>query len=175
MVKGGSVLYLVSLYFDKQTDYILSNLMKQIARKSGNSYMLERQIPPHLTIGMVRQGKETDLLQHLDRCVKHWNRTEIAIVSIGCFKPHVLFLATVLNRALHEMCVDVNKAFTEEQSRYQPFHWLPHITMARTLNEPQMQQAFHVLQANFNPLKGTITEVGLSTGNPYQDIKRWKL
>ena len=76
-------MYLVSLYFDKQTDYILSNLMKQIARKSGNSYMLERQIPPHLTIGMVRQGKETDLLQHLDRCVKYWNRTEIAIVSIG--------------------------------------------------------------------------------------------
>lgn len=168
-------MYLVSLYFDKQTDDILSNLMKQIARKSKNNYMLERKIPPHLTIGMVGQGKEEELLYYLDTCISQWSRAKIDIVSIGCFKPHVLFLATVLNRPLHEMCVDVNKVFSEKKSRYQPFHWLPHISMARNLNELQMQQAFQVLQANFTPLQGTIVEVGLSTGNPYHDVKRWKL
>ena len=76
-------MYLVSLYFDKQTDYILSNLMKQIAKKGGNSYMLERQIPPHLTIGMVKQGKETDLLQHL-ACIIFGNRVEQSIARNVC-------------------------------------------------------------------------------------------
>ncbi len=172
-------MYLISLYFDNQTEEVFQRYMIRTAEKTGNFYMLEHQIPPHLTIASCKGRKEEELIRALDACAGSWRAGMINWMVIGSFKPHVLFLMPVLNRYLHELCVSVNTAADElggrEGDRYRPFGWMPHVTIARTLTEQQMIMGFHVLQANFSPFSGMGTRIGLARSNPYQDIKMWKL
>ena len=55
-------MYLVSLYFDSQTEKTLRKHMEKVAVKTGNAYMAEHRIPPHLTVAacencrMARRG-----------------------------------------------------------------------------------------------------------------------
>lgn len=173
-------MYLVSLYFDRQTEEKLRNYITRTAEKTGNFYMLEHQIPPHITIAACKSMKEEELIGALDTCAGTWHAETIDWAAIGSFKPHVLFLMPVLNRYLHELCISANTAIDRvgergEASRYQPFNWMPHTTIARTLTEQQMLTGFHVLQANFSPFSGIGVRIGLARSNPYQDIKMWEL
>ena len=53
---------------------------------------------------------------------------------------------------------------------YQPYSWMPHITLGKCLDKEQMRQAFGVLQDLFMPIDGRITKIGLSTVNPYREV-----
>ena len=61
------------------------------------------------------------------------------------------------------------------QNSYRPFSWLPHITIARGLSEPQMRQAFSCMQADFEVFTARIERIGLAESRPYTDIKVWEL
>lgn len=54
-------------------------------------------------------------------------------------------------------------------------HVPPHITLAKRLDEGQLQKALEVMQAGFTPVTGLITEVGLSEVNPHKDVERIRL
>lgn len=190
-------MYLVSLYFDEETEKRIQKLMDSVARKCGNTYMQDKMIPPHLTIAAVDDDREEQVIEALDLIFSKWQQEEIRWVATGSFKPHVLFIIPVLNEYLHKMSVEVNNTLQRlicaeygsnykddiklnERQRsigltYLPFGWLPHTTIARTLSEEQMMTAFRVLQANFVPFSGKVTRVGLAKNNPHQDIKIWEL
>lgn len=173
-------MYLLSLYFDNETDICLQNLINKVAEKTGNFYMLDKAIPPHITIAEINDGEENLLIQTLDYVIRNWSSDKLDWVSIGSFKPHVLFLQPVLNTYLNELSVSVNKILSEkglvkEESRYIPFNWLPHTTIARNLSESQMEKAFKVLQTNFVPFSGKVIKAGLAKSNPYHDIYTWEL
>lgn len=172
-------MYLVSLYFDETSDHMIRRQIERIAEKSGNLYMLEHQIPPHITIASCKEGEPDKLIEALDSVMQRQKQGEIQWVAAGSFLPHVLFLTPVLNRYLHALsiaCHDVLQAFqTEtEQNKYQPFAWLPHTTVARTMSDEQMVRGLRVLQANFRPFSGKIVRAGLAESHPYQDIKTWR-
>lgn len=173
-------MYRLSLYFDRETERRLQRYMEQVAAKTGNSYMLDQQILPHLTIASFREGREEELVRAMEALAGTWRRGRIDWVSPGCFKPHVLFLAPVLNRYLHELCLSANQAgeqFCERgrQNHCRPFAWFPHTTIGRQLTEDQMLAGFHILQANFQPFSGTAVKAGLAKSRPYRDIRVWQL
>lgn len=175
-------MYLVSLYFDEETERILQKYIKRTAEKTGNFYMLEHQILPHLTIAACNSKRERELIAALDACAGLWHAGSIDWAGVGSFKPRVLFLLPVLSLYLHELCVSANAAAEragrnvgEGINRYRPFGWIPHTTIARTLSEKQMLAGFHILQADFTPFTGKGTRIGLARSNPYQDIKVWEL
>ena len=41
-------MYLVSLYFDEKTNRRLKNYIEQVADKTGNTFMVDRNVPPIL-------------------------------------------------------------------------------------------------------------------------------
>lgn len=43
-------MYLISLYFDTTTEKNMRKLMEQAASTSGNTFMLDGNIPPHITV-----------------------------------------------------------------------------------------------------------------------------
>ena len=43
-------MYHISLYFDEKTNKIIQQYINLIAKKSGNTYMLDNQVPPHITL-----------------------------------------------------------------------------------------------------------------------------
>ena len=74
-----------------------------------------------------------------------------------------------------EESINPRKRSKNEKNSYRPFSWLPHITIARGLGEPQMRQAFSCMQADFEMFTARIERIGLAESRPYTDIKVWKL
>lgn len=55
-------MYLVSVYFDKTAEHILQRYINKIAEKTGNSFMVDNNVPPHMTISEIEARSENVLL-----------------------------------------------------------------------------------------------------------------
>ena len=173
-------MYLISIYFDEKTDKQIRKIMAQVAEKTGNNFMRDNHVPPHITVAAVETKHEELLLARVEELVKQFGRGDIQLVSVGTFSSQVIFVQPVLNEYLHELV----KIFTQELGQiedticsayYQPFHWLPHCTIGKQLSKVQMQQAFDVLQNQFAPMDGKVVRIGIAKTNPHRDIKVWEI
>ena len=64
-------MYLISVYFDDKSNKIISNYINKIAQKTGNTFMTDNHVPPHLTIMSVEAREEkklTEVMEQLERC-----------------------------------------------------------------------------------------------------------
>jgi len=179
-------MYLISAYFDENTNKILKHLQQRIADKTGNDFMIRNNVMPHLTISAI-EARNVDVLipafekvcreklQPLDeKGVVNINNT-INIVSVGQFFPRVIYAAPVLNEYMMNLSISIYNEFatipeTNISKFYQPYLWMPHITLGKCLDKEQMRQAFAVLQDLFMPIDGWIAKIGLSTVNPYREV-----
>lgn len=173
-------MYLISAYFDPDSVQVIQKHIDRTAVKTGNFYMITKQIPPHITVAACDDKADLEKLKNcLEKKLETQGRIQLEWAAIGSFKPHVLFLTPVMNQSLHELCTAANEAIqksgAEAAGRYKPFGWMPHTTLARRLDEKQMLTAFRVMQANFEPFSGEIVRVGLAKSQPYQDVKIWEL
>ena len=169
-------MYLVSVYFDKTAVHILQRYINKIAEKTGNSFMVDNNVPPHMTISAIEARSENALLGAMDNLRNSLSNGTISIVSVGQLLPYVFYATPVLNgylQDLSEKVFDEMKSIPESTvSRYyKPMSWLPHMT----LTKEQMQMAFSVMQESFVPFEATITEIGLARVNPHRDVVRWEL
>ena len=190
-------MYLISIYFDAQTSASLEKLIKRVADVTGNTFMLDNQVPPHITVAAVETRREDELLDCINQLVcesrnddervlatrdmsKSAMRSgELQWVSVGAFFPQVLFVQPVLNEYLHNLSVVLSEKLSEIEETnvspyYQPFGWLPHCTIAKQLTKEQMVEAFKVLQQHFVPMEGRVTRIGVARTNPHRDIKVWE-
>lgn len=185
-IQGVLGMYLISAYFDENTNEILKHLQQKIADKTGNDFMIRNNVMPHLTISAI-EARNVDVLipafekvcreklQPLDeKGVVNVNNT-INIVSVGQLFPRVIYAAPVLNEYMMNLSISIYNEFTTIPETniskfYQPYSWMPHITLGKCLDKEQMRQAFAVLQDLFMPIDGRITKIGLSTVNPYREM-----
>ena len=99
-------MYLISAYFDENTNKILKHLQQRIADKTGNDFMIRNNVVPHLTISAI-EARNIDVLipafekvcrgklQPLEE--KSVANNAINIVSVGQLFPRVIYAAPVLN------------------------------------------------------------------------------
>lgn len=173
-------MYLVSLYFDENTNQKIQSLIHQVANKTGNFYMTEGNVPPHITVCQFDTKQEKEAVRLLEKCVDTLQQLEVQFVSVGTFLPYVIYLAPVLGKELLHVSLNTymdvaGKVATSTSQYYQPFQWMPHTTIGKTLSQEEMKKAFEVLQNQFAPFKGKITKIGLAKTNPYQDIAVFEL
>lgn len=171
-------MYLVSIYFDNNTDKKIRQYMNRVAEVSGNQYMIEGQVPPHITISAFETKQESKVIEQLDKMAQELKRGTLQWASVGVFLPYVIFLAPVLNEYLHDLSVKVYDSIVDVEgitiSRfYQPLQWMPHTTVAKKLTEEEMSVAFKVLQKSFRMFSGEVTRIGVAKTNPYQEIINW--
>lgn len=173
-------MYLISAYFDKETNNRIQQYMNQVAKRTGNNSMLEGKVPPHITISSFEIKDVSQVISLLEQNIAELQQGLIRWTSVGVFLPYVIYLSPVLNTYLHGL----SKAITDtlEQAEgirlspyYQPFSWMPHTTIGKQLSKSEMQIAFQVLQHQFGPFEGRITKLGLAKTNPYEDIITYNL
>lgn len=193
-------MYLISIYFDEETNRRLQLLMDHVAEKTGNHFMSENHVPPHMTVVSIETRHEEKAIECLEQLVisgrlaspqtecgaeenetgKNQTGKDVQWVSVGNFVPQVLYVQPVLNAYLH----DLSCALSEElgaipdtilSPNYQPFSWLPHCTIAKQLSKEQMLQGYEVLQNQFTPFSGRITKIGIAKTNPHRDICVWEI
>lgn len=95
-------MYLISVYFDEKTDQRIRNLMEQAAKRSGNTYMIDAKVPPHITISAFETRREAEAAEMLKCVAEGMKSGTLMWASAGAFFPGVIYLAPVLNAYLQE-------------------------------------------------------------------------
>ena len=178
--RTNSEMYLISAYFDQRTTKILQKQIDRIARETGNTFMTQNHVPPHMTISAIEARNVEVLVPAMNVLQGKIECGPVQFVSVGQLLPYVCYATPVLNRYLQDLSTRVNEAVqnipeTSVSRFYQPMSWLPHVTLAKTLDQEQMRTAFYVLQESFLPFEGQITELGLAKVNPHEDVVRFLL
>lgn len=173
-------MYHISIYFDDKTNQKIHSYIKQIADKTGNTFMIDRNVPPHITISAFETKSEEDAIKRVETCAKILSQGEIYFATVGEFFPYVIYVSPVLNEYLHKMSVAIHTQITEivdvSVSRfYQPHQWFPHVTVGKTLSQEEMRSAFEIMQNQFGDFKGTVTRIGLAKTNPYRNLVEYTL
>ena len=173
-------MYLVSIYFDEQTNKEINRHIEQVAKQTGNPFMLEGNVPPHITISAFENMDKETVLQVLEQGIKTVKSGRLQWVSVGTFLPNVIFIQPVLNVYLHQLSETITSCLhtvndIKISPMYKPFQWLAHTTIGKTLEKEQLQKAFATLQNNFVPFDGQVVKIGLAKTNPYTEIKNWEL
>lgn len=173
-------MYLISIYFNKETEDRLNLILQRVAKVTGNWFMLDNQVPPHITAASVETKCEGELIARIENITKGLKQGEIKFVSVGTFSTKVVFVQPVLNEYLHRLSVTLNKELEQMDetllsSYYQPFSWLPHCTVGKQLSKEASQKALIELSSYFAPMNGYVTRIGVAKTNPHKDIKIWDL
>ena len=173
-------MYLISIYFDENTEKKIKSLMRHVAKATGNTFMLDHKVPPHITVAAVETRQEQELISCVEEMVGRLEAGDITWVSIGTFSSKVLYAQPVLNEYLHNLSVTLSNELEQLEETilspyYKPFSWLPHCTIAKQLTPEQMQQAFVILQREFVAMDGRVVRIGIAKTNPHRDIKVWEI
>lgn len=173
-------MYLISVYFDDATNKTIQRYINQVAAKTGNTFMLDNNVPPHLTISSIEARNVDVLIPAFESLNEILSSGEIQFVSTGQLHPYVMYITPVLNEYLQNLQEVVfnsvkNIEETTVSKYYKPYSWLPHITIGKKLDKEQMKEAFYVMQESFIPFKGKIIKIGLAKVNPHEDVATFML
>ena len=174
-------MYLVSIYFDDRTNETIKKYIERVAVKTGNTFMIDGNVPSHITVGAFEtKASHEELVNVLNPVLENICVDSVQLASIGTFQTSSIFLSAVYNEYLHEMCKSICEVLesvdnTIIRKNYQPFNWLPHVTIGKTLSKEQQLLAFEELQSSFGMLEANVVKIGLSKTNPYMDIYTWEM
>ena len=148
-------MYLISAYFDENTNKILKYLQQRIADKTGNDFMIRNNVMPHLTISAIEARNVDVLIPAFEKvCREKLQPLEekgvvkvnnaINIVSIGQLFPRVIYAAPVLNEYMMKLSISIYNEFatipeTNISKFYQPYSWMPHITLGKCLDKEHIR------------------------------------
>ena len=147
------ITYEVSLYFEKDSELKIKNLIRQIADITQNFYRIEKEIPPHITLGMFKasENQEPSLIKIVQQFNSFFQNTfsqnekEIIIKDSNFFKRKIFYLQfqqnnniiSKLNELLHfEFLKDFSPA---NNKMYLPSFFYPHCTIATGLSFSQIK------------------------------------
>ncbi|MCQ2507348.1 MAG: 2'-5' RNA ligase family protein [Dorea sp.] len=172
--------YLISIYFDQETNGRITSYMKRIADTSGNRLMTDGDMPPHITISSFDAKREENARLTLQKIEGKLKDGEIFFASVGSFMTGALFLAPVLNEYLQRLQELCYQSLVEEKDlkisrQYRPYSWFPHATLVKKLSGDEMVNAFACLHTDFLPFHARVEAVGLAKTNPYREIYRISL
>lgn len=173
-------MYLISAYFDDETNNRIQRYINQIAEKTGNTFMTDNHVPPHITISAIEARSVDVLVPHMKKLQDILQQGKIHCASVGMLLPYVLYATPVLNKYLQDLSQQVYNAIPNDDEitiskYYRPMQWLPHITLGKKLTKEQMQMAIGIMQDGFAPFEATVTEIGLAKVNPHEDVLRWRM
>lgn len=173
-------MYLISIYFDEKTEQLMQSFINQVAKITGNTFMIDGNIPPHITLLGIQGEDEEEIIRLLDANIDSIESEDIYFASIGEFKRQTIYVQPVLSEYLHKLSQKVYDIYKDKEGIkynqfYKPFSWVPHMSIGKHLDECQMIEAFKYLVMNFVPMEARVTKIGIAKTNPHRDIKIYEI
>lgn len=174
--------YAISLHFPPDVNQMISSAVKSIAVATGNSFILEKNIPPHITLGAFHASKndESKLISIVEEFSKNQKTGAIQFKEIGNFKKKVLFLKPEKNAFLSQINSELHLLMLSEFEKaengyYLPENWLPHTTLATRLNQNLFGKAFRIAEQIRLPLETCANEIAVYKCSPFKELKKFML
>lgn len=135
----------LALYFDEKTNQKFSFLNKKVEKELHQNYLENHHIPFHLTIATYKEIEEKKFIEQANQLFEKESSQELYFVSLGCFQKSTLYLLPVYNEFLNQLILKIYQTFDEyvsisQKNRYLPYHFVPHVSISRKLNEQQTNQ-----------------------------------
>ncbi len=166
----------VVLYFDKDSENRLLNIMKNIINQGVNSYMTDVGIRPHITLAAWFNEKDREYTNEIEEFTLQVKGIKVLFSSIGVFPSakSVVYLSPVKDDNLMGIHQKFYKHMEGKIDKYidyyTPNHWVPHCTLATKLSNSEVLTTISsLLDKNF-PLEAVISQVGLIKCNPVEEI-----
>ncbi len=86
-----------------KAEKILQKHIDRIAAASGNTFMTDHHVPPHLTITSIQSREEEPVLVLMEELkAKNLHSAGIDIMSLGIFLPQVMYAAPFYTGSRHD-------------------------------------------------------------------------
>lgn len=172
--------YAVVLYFDAATSDTIKKEIENVAVISENSYMVDVNIPPHITIGSFFSEGHADLLKAVENFAKTIERFDVKFDRIKAFEPKVLFLSPIKDTHLERLNTLIHEALLKDyppadNENYRPEKWIPHCALAVRLDKEQFQKVKMVEEKIELPMVANVQKAALAKCNPYKEIAVWDI
>lgn len=142
--------YAVSLGFDALSSEKLISVQKSFSEITGNFYLMENSVPPHLTLGMFHADEsEFDEIKNAfsDFASQAGSNFSVGVSGLDGFSNRVVFLRlTDVDHRLNHLNEKLHRDFLVHfesggNFRYLPENWFPHVSVAVKLNRRQYEIA----------------------------------
>jgi hypothetical protein len=170
--------YAISLYFDEKSTASLKALIELAAKATGNSYMLDHNIPPHVTVSYFTSENIDNVITIVSGVIGEIPCGTICWSSLGAFPPTTLFTAPTVNTYLVSMNRKISSLLNRKvifNDFYLPNLWVPHTSLAYKLNATELYAGFSALAPEFSVIKGAVEKLAIASCEPYADITVFEL
>lgn len=172
--------YAIVLHFDSEATKKINEFIEAVSKRTGNTYMIDTNIPPHITVGCYTAKEDSRILAEVKEIIGEIKSGSIVFDEMKVFEPKVLFLSpkknayiTGLNERIYE---DLFEKFEPGENKYYiPENWIPHCALAVRMKENEIKEAMKETEKIELPLIARVTEVALAKCNPYKEIHVWTL
>ena len=182
MLDSSLITYAVSLHFSQKINDIVISTLQAITDETGNRFMIENKIPPHITIGAFHAAREEEakLLQLVEKFARDQKAGSVQFSEVGNFNDKVLFLKPEKNLFLSQINKDLHTLLLPEFEKaengyYLPDIWFPHTTLATRLNLSQFSAAEKIAKKISLPLEVPIEELAVYQCSPFLELKKYNL
>lgn len=152
--------YAVTLYFDDDTSNEIRSLMRGLCDITKNDFMIQNEVPPHLTLGMFHVdeadvGKlETRFGEFVEAARARLfagNSSAISFTGFESFLDKVIFIKPEKSDLLCELNVLLHENFlpyfeAADNRNYLPENWYPHIALGVKLSHEQFEKGMEFLK-----------------------------
>lgn len=168
--------YSISLFFDEEGQDYLNDLIKQVAHVTGNNYMVDNEVPPHITLGMFKTDNThiDGLITIVEKVAKVSGEIKLRNLEAVTFRNKLLIikpddcagsLLNLLNKELHTRCLQ--KFSPGCNNLYIPEFFFPHIAIASGLTNIQMIKAIDYIKYKLHNVELQIKTISLARRHPY--------
>lgn len=173
--------FAIEMYFDPVTDQAVRDLWEGLADAGITRIQLDLGTRPHVSLAVVEDGDEEVLAQAVDAFAVETSFIQFTLAHAASFPTDqgVVFLGVTPTQGL----IEAHRRFHGRLERanvrvvpyYWPGKWVPHCTMASTVDRVRVGAAVALCSRARLPLVGSMQEVGLVSLEPSRPIRVHRL
>lgn len=171
--------FAIVMYFDEKSEKLLTDITQNLCNAGVNSYIVDNNIRPHITLASWMRGNEGDLTEYINKFSEGIKGFEVSFSGIGIFPKvinslSVVYLSPVKNEELINVHNSFYKEFDDKISRfinnYIPQKWVPHCTVATKLTDEEVIKSTERLMMLDFPITARVSQIGFIKCYPIEDI-----
>jgi 2'-5' RNA ligase len=172
--------YAIVLYFHKDASRVLAQGIQKAADLTGSRYMVDVDIPPHVSLGCFLADEADGILQLAEKAAADLSSFSLTFDRVNGFAPRVLFASPVKDAPLTRANEQIHQLFSEhfppaDNAYYTPEKWVPHCALALRLDETQYEKGMAIQTLMPLPLTAQAQKLAVARCNPYQELAAWEL